>query len=52
MTRTDLMLAVALNLSTLQAYMMLIDKVSITELLLLETVLLITNSVILVVADE
>jgi hypothetical protein len=46
------MLAVALNLSTLQAYIMLIDKISLAELLLLETAMLITNSVILVVADE
>lgn len=46
------MLAVALNLSTIQAYVMMMGKISISELLLLETVLLITNSVILVVADE
>ncbi len=46
------MLAVALNLSTLQAYVMLTSKISFTELLLLETVMLITNGVILVVADE
>lgn len=46
------MLAVALNLSTIQAYVMLTGKISLTELLLLETVMIITNSVILVVADE
>jgi hypothetical protein len=43
---------IALNLSTLQVNVMLAGKISLIEILLLEAIMFIANSVILVVADE